>query len=663
MGHVNMLKNFLRRRDPFVVKTDKFSDPDISGVIKKRWVEDSFSGDFKNTPEPIKEFLGLAISKKRFFWFGAIIILLFFTTVGRLAYLEIFKGEEYRQLAESNRLRVKPIPAERGIIYDRNLAPLLANIPNFTLNLLPRDLPKDEIQREEVINKISALAQLPTEDIKNKIEEFKNFGYRSINIRDNLDYETAVLLNAASAEFPGMSVETSSRRQYFFTEPTATSTIITTSLSHLFGYMGKVNKDDLILNPNYLPTDFIGKSGLEKFYEKDLRGTYGKREIEVDAFGKEKNTVSVEAPQAGKNLILAIDLNLQKKLEESLVAELRASGKKKASAVALDPRNGEILALVNLPAYNNNLFSRGISFEDYQKLLVDPNAPMFSRAWAGSFPSGSVIKPIIAAAALSEGLINRQTTFLSSGGLQINTWFFPDWKAGGHGPTNVVKALAESVNTFFYIIGGGYEKFTGLGLEKIAEYLKKFGLANTLGIDLPGETAGFIPSREWKEDVKKERWYIGDTYNLSIGQGDLLVTPLQVANYTAIIANGGTSYQPHIVKSIENTETKEKNTIALKIIEKSVLPDFILKIIREGMRATVTAGSAQLLNTLPIPVAGKTGTAQWSSKYSPHAWFTGFAPYNDPQIVLTILIEEGGEGSHVAVPVAREVLGWWAKNH
>ena len=295
--------------------------------------------------------------------------------------------------------------------------------------------------------------------------------------------------------------------------------------------------------------------------------------------------------------------------------------------------------------------------------MVDPNAPLFSRAWAGSFPSGSVIKPIIAAAAFSEGLINRQTTFFSSGGLQINTWFFPDWKAGGHGVTNVVKALAESVNTFFYIIGGGYENFVGLGLEKISEYLKKFGLANTVGIDLPGETAGFIPSREWKEDVKKERWYIGDTYNLSIGQGDLLVTPLQVANYTAIIANGGTSYQPHLVKRMINAETKEKIDIAPRIIEKNVLPDSILSIVREGMRATITSGSAQSLNSLPVAVAGKTGTAQWSSKYSPHAWFTGFAPYDDPQIVLTILIEEGGEGSHVAVPVAREVFGWWAKNH
>ncbi|MBI5023350.1 MAG: penicillin-binding protein 2 [Candidatus Magasanikbacteria bacterium] len=657
-----MFKNFLRRRDPFVVKTDTLADPDVSGIIKKRWVEDSFSGDDKNSPEPIKDFLCLAISKKRFFWLSAIISLLFVVVIGRLAYLEIFKGETYRQLAENNRLRVKPIPAERGIIYDRNLTPLLANIPNFTLNLLPHDLPQNEIQRAEVIKKISVLAQLPTEEIINKIEEFKDFGYRSINIRSNLDYETAILLNAASAEFPGVSVDISSRRQYFFTEATPNTSASAASLAHLFGYMGKVNKDDLILNQNYLPTDFIGKSGLEKFYEKELRGTYGKREIEVDAMGKEKNTVSVEAPQAGQNLILAIDLNLQKKMEESLAAELRASGKKKASAVALNPQNGEILALVNLPAFNNNLFSRGISFEDYQKLLVDPNAPLFSRAWAGSFPSGSVIKPIIAAAALSEGLINRQTTFFSSGGLQINTWFFPDWKAGGHGVTNVVKALAESVNTFFYIIGGGYENFAGLGLGKISEYLKKFGLANTLGIDLPGETAGFIPSREWKEDVKKERWYIGDTYNLSIGQGDLLVTPLQVANYTAIIANGGTSYQPHLVKSIVNTEIKEKIDIAPRIVEKKVLPDSILSIVREGMRATITSGSAQSLNTLPVAVAGKTGTAQWSSKYSPHAWFTGFAPYENPQIVLTILIEEGGEGSHVAVPVAREVFGWWAKN-
>ncbi|MEK9183168.1 MAG: penicillin-binding protein 2 [Patescibacteria group bacterium] len=657
-----MFKNFLRRRDPFVIKTNELSDSDVSGVIKARWVEGIFLGETKGAPEPLKYFLGLAISKKRLFFIGAFVFLLIFIVMGRLVYLNIIKGEKYRQLAENNRLRVRPIPADRGIIYDRNLTPLVANIPDFTLNLLFQDLPKDEIKREEVIKKISTLAQVPEEEIKKTIEEFKNFSYRSVAIRDNLDYQTAVLLSVSSAELPGINVENSSRREYLFTEPVKGSADITASLAHLLGYMGKVNKDDLTLNPQYLPTDFIGKTGLEKFYEKNLRGEYGKKEIEVDALGREKNTVNVDPPRAGQNLILSIDLNLQKKLEESLTAQLRATGKKKASAVALDPQNGEILALVNLPTYNNNLFSRGISFEDYQKLLVDPNAPLFSRAWAGSFPSGSVIKPIMAAAALSEGIINRQTTFLSSGGLQINKWFFPDWKAGGHGATNVVKALAESVNTFFYIIGGGYEKFSGLGLEKITEYLKKFGLANTLGVDLPGETAGFIPSREWKEDIKKERWYIGDTYNLSIGQGDLLVTPMQVANYTAIIANGGTSYQPHVVKIMENSETKEQIAVTPRIVEKTVLPDSILKIVREGMRATVTSGSAQSLNTVPVAVAGKTGTAQWSSKYSPHAWFTGFAPYENPQIVLTILIEEGGDGSHAAVPVAREILGWWAKN-
>lgn len=657
-----MFKNFLRRRDPFVIKTDKLSDPDVSGIIKTRWVEDTFLGQSKNAPEPLKYFLGLAISKKRIIFIGAGIIFLTLIILGRLFYLNIVRGEEYRARAENNRLRVRPIPAERGIIYDRNLTPLVANIPNFTLNLLPQDLPLDENRREEVIDKISALAQAPAEEIKKTLEEFKNFSYRSITIRDNLDYETAVLLSAAAAEFPGINVENNSRRQYLFTESTDKFTPTIISLSHLLGYMGKVNKDDLTLNPQYLPTDFIGKTGLEKSYENKLRGEYGKKEIEVDALGREKNIVNIEPPRAGQNLILAVDLNLQQKLEESLLAELRASGKKRAAAVALDPRNGEILALVNLPTFNNNLFSRGISHENYQKLLIDQNAPLFSRAWTGSFPSGSVIKPIIAAAALSEGLINRRTTFLSSGGLQINKWFFPDWKTNGHGPTNVIKAIAESVNTFFFIIGGGYENFTGLGLDKITEYLKKFGLANTLGIDLPGEAAGFIPSREWKEDVKKERWYIGDTYNLSIGQGDLLVTPLQVADYTATIANGGTFYQPRAVRSFENTETKEQTAVATRVIEKTVLPDSILKIVREGMRAAVTSGSAQLLNTLPIAVAGKTGTAQWSSKHSPHAWFTGFAPYEDPRLVLTILIEEGGEGSRAAVPVAREVLNWWAKN-
>ncbi len=640
--------NYRRRRDPFLIQEGKVSDPDIKGAIKKRWVEGAWTAEgLPGSPPPLPEFLGLSLPRRRLFGVAILILALVILIAGRLVYLQAGQGQHYRLLAESNRLRQKPISAERGLIYDRNLTPLTANIPNFTLNLAPQDLPKEENKLNEVLNQIAELSGVPFAEIKNKLEEFQSFGYRSITIRDNLDHQTAVLLTVAAANLPGVEIETSNRREYLF------------SLSHLLGYVGKATKDELTLNPNYLPTDSLGKTGLEKFYEKILRGSYGKKEIEVDALGKEKNVVAQEPPRPGKNLILTIDLETQKKLEEILAAELRASGKKRASAIALNPQNGEILALVNLPTFDNNLFSRGLTVEDFQKLLIDPNAPLFSRAWAGSFPPGSVIKPLMAAAALNEGLISRQTTFLSAGGLAVNKWFFPDWKAGGHGPTNVIKALAESVNTFFYIIGGGYQNFSGLGLEKISEYLKKFGLANTLDVDLPQEAAGFIPSREWKEDTKKEKWYIGDTYNLSIGQGDLLVSPLQVANYTAIIANDGTFFTPRLVKAIFDPTTKEEKEIKPIVADPAVLSDSVLKIVREGLRAAVTSGSARQLNTLPLAVAGKTGTAQWSKKYAPHAWFSGFAPYNNPRIVLTILIEEGGEGTQTAVPVAYQFFNWW----
>lgn len=668
-----------RRRDPFVILEGTASDANVSGTIKQRWIEEIYSGEGKaGAPLPLPEFLGVVVSRRRLFVMVGVVAILLLIIWGRLFYLQILRGEHYYALAENNRLRVKPIPAERGLIYSRDLTPLLANIPNFTLNINPQDLPKDENKRREIIQKIASMTQLAPEKIQTKIEELKSTSFRSLTLRDDLDYQTALLLTVASADLPGLEIAISWRRQYYFTslrdtaspdliginsaKQSSPQTLYIPSLSHLLGYIGKVNKDDLTLNQKYLPTDFIGKTGLEKSYEKILRGVYGKKEIEVDALGKEKNLINQEPPLAGKNLILTLDLNLQKAAEEALTAELRASGKKRGAVIVLNPQNGEILALVNWPSFDNNFFSRGLSQEEYQKLLVDVNAPLFSRAWSGTYPSGSIIKPIIAAAALAEGLIKRQTTFLSAGGLQVSRWFFPDWKADGHGPANVIKALAESVNTFFYIIGGGYQNFTGLGLEKITEYLKKFGLANTLGLDLPGEAAGFIPSREWKEDAKKERWYIGDTYNLSIGQGDLLVTPLQVASYTATIANNGTIYAPRLVKAILDSQTNEQTSIQPKVLAKSVVSEEILKIVRQGMRATVTSGSALRLSALPVAVAGKTGTAQWSPKFLPHAWFTGFAPYDNPQIVVTVLVEEGGDGSSVAAPIAGRIFSWWWRN-
>jgi penicillin-binding protein 2 len=287
---------------------------------------------------------------------------------------------------------------------------------------------------------------------------------------------------------------------------------------------------------------------------------------------------------------------------------------------------------------------------------------LFNRAINGEFPSGSTIKLLFAAAALQEKIITETTSFLSTGGLRLGEWFFPDWKAGGHGITDVRQALAQSVNTFFYYIGGGYQNFQGLGVSGLVKYSRFFGLGESSGLDLPGERAGFVPTIAWKEQVKDEPWYIGDTYHFAIGQGDVLVTPLQVANYTVAIANGGTLYGPHLVAKILNEDNETVEEIAPRVINSGFIDQHNLQIVREGLRQTVTRGSAQSLQTVPVAVAGKTGTAQWSTKKSPHAWFTGFAPYDNPEVAITVLVEEGVEGSTMAVPIARDILTWYFRN-
>jgi penicillin-binding protein 2 len=269
----------------------------------------------------------------------------------------------------------------------------------------------------------------------------------------------------------------------------------------------------------------------------------------------------------------------------------------------------------------------------------------------------------MAASALEEGIITENSTFLSVGGIQIGQWFFPDWRAGGHGRTEVRRAIAESVNTFFYYIGGGHEDFRGLGVDKIVHYGELFGLGTQTGIDLAGEASGFVPIKEWKEEVKGERWYIGDTYHLAIGQGDLLVTPLQVAVFTSVFANGGALMRPHFVKNILTSSDQSLQEASTEPIREDFINRYHISTVRDGMRQTVVSGSARSMSSVPVPVAGKTGTAQWSSKKPTHAWFTGFAPFDPPEITITILIEEGGEGSEVAVPIAREFLTWYFSDY
>jgi penicillin-binding protein 2 len=371
-----------------------------------------------------------------------------------------------------------------------------------------------------------------------------------------------------------------------------------------------------------------------------------------------KRIIAEEPSVPGDNLILAIDLDLQKRAEEALKRSLHAARQTRGSVIVMQPKTGEVLALVSLPAFDNNAFAKGIDQETYAKLLADKDRPLFPRAIAASLPSGSTFKPAIAAAALEEHVVTPATTVHSTGGISYGAWFFPDWKPGGHGTTDVRKAIAESVNTFFYAVGGGYDKIKGLGPERIATYARKFGFGEQSGIDLPSEGAGFVPTPEWKKQAKGEQWYIGDTYHLAIGQGDLLVTPLQIAEMTAVFANGGSLVRPHVVSAVAKADGTRVDRQP-EIITKQVVSPETIKVVREGMRRTVEAGSARSFNTLPIEVAAKTGTAQWKSGAPTHAWFTSFAPFADPELVITVSVEEGGEGSSIAAPVAKDLYAWY----
>jgi penicillin-binding protein 2 len=449
-------------------------------------------------------------------------------------------------------------------------------------------------------------------------------------------------------------------------------------VSHVLGYTGVISDSELSrAGSTYDPQDFIGKSGVELEYESYLRGLNGSRQVEVDAAGRVVKLLGDVEPEPGNVVQLNVDMELQKTLYEQFQ---KAAPNVKGAAVALDPRTGQVLALLSLPGFNSNLFAPGISSADYQKLLTDSNLPLFNRAIAGTYPPGSVIKPVGAVAGLEEGTITENTVIVDRGSLNIPNQYNPNisyqfrgWKLSGLGPMTVRSAIAESSDIFYYVLAGGHPSspVAGLGAEKLADYYRKFALGRLTGIDLDGEKAGRVADPNWKatryaSDPISAKWYLGDTYHISIGQGDMLATPLQVALWTSAIANGGTVYKPQVVHQVlgQNGQVLLDNKPSV-LIQNSFKPE-TMRVVQEGMRENVTSdsGSGRTLRSLPITSAGKTGTSQFdgSDPSRTHAWYTAYAPYENPEITIAVLVEAGGEGHAVAVPVVRETLRWWAEH-
>ncbi len=604
------------------------------------------SKKIKESPESEREKLEFPISKKKIHFVYFLIIVLLLALLGRIFSLQIVQGKYWRNIAEENRIRSYPIKSIRGTIYDKNGNPLVSNEPRFDLVIVPADLAKQD-NLPEILEYLAKILDEPKENIEIVLNENHSLVI-PVALKENLNKETTLILESRFADNPAIWIETAYQRNY----------IDGPYFSHVLGYLGKISKSERKEYPGYLIDDWIGKTGLELYYEDILRGSYGKKLVEVDSRGNIENIFADQEPEAGQSITLAIDSALQKQVYNELRNILFTLRSDRAAAVALNPNNGKILALVSFPSFDNNRFIQGLSYEDFQKMDQDPSKPFLTRVVAGTYPPGSTVKPLIGVAAVKEKIISPNQVINCTGSITVYHKYYPnifstyhDWKV--HGSTNLTKAIAESCNVYFYTVGGGYGNIKGLGIEKINYYLKKFGLGDKLGIDLPGESKGLIPNEAWKKETKNEDWYIGDTYNVSIGQGDLTTTPLQIALATSVIANGGTLFKPQIVDRIGS------ESISPKIIRDNIIDNEVTNLIKQGMREAVIYGSARYLYDLPVKASGKTGTAQAPGDAMPHSWFTAFAPYDKPEIVLTILIENGGEGSAAATPVAKEILRWY----
>ncbi len=591
--------------------------------------------------------IGISLPSYQFRRVGFFALLVMGVLLARAGQLQIVRASDYHELAEGNRVRSYTLPSPRGIVNDRTGQALIQNIPTFTLEMIPADIPKDPDERRRLFTSVADQTGILVSELLETYNRHPNRGTQPVPIDRGIPFEQAMRLSIESSGWKGFRISTATTRQY--------ATSATPSLSHILGYTGIVSERDLLQmqGKGYRQVDEIGKSGIERGLESLLRGEPGALTVEVDAHGRELSVVSRTEPTPGANVTLSLDAEFQRFAEERLRTVLQKIGKTRGSIVAIDPESGGIRALISWPSFDSNSFARRIDATQYARLIEDKDEPLFPRATSGEFPSGSTFKPFVAYAALKEGVVTEHTSFVSTGGISIGPWYFPDWKPGGHGITDVRKALAESVNTYFYIVGGGYDRTTGLGVERLTSYARTFGFGEKTGIELPGEASGFLPSKDWKEETKGEPWYVGDTYHLAIGQGDLLVTPLQMATATAGIANGGTSVAATLIQGIDGGTTPRRTE------ESHTYDPEVVRIVREGMRQSVTKGSSRYLSILSENVAGKTGTAQVGGDEGTHAWFIGFGPYEHPTLAVVILLEHGGEGSSYAVPIAKDLFEWW----
>lgn len=577
------------------------------------------------------------------------VCLALFLVGSRMWYLQVVKGEEYRQRSENNSVRLRKIKPMRGLIMDRDRRIMVDNQPSFDLVFVPgqkRDLRPvlEKIknlydQRSLAPPSFSSLAGKPTPLVPLTIER-------------NIGMEKLAVVEINALDLPGVVTEVTPVRQYLNGPMTA----------QVIGFTGEVSREELEKDSSdqLSPGDITGKFGIEKFLDSHLRGKSGAEQVEVNAAGKAVRSLGRIPSVPGDNVVLTIDTDLQE-------AAWQAMGERKGAVVAIDPRSGEVLAMISSPSFDPNIFNSGISAAQWEKLANDRRHPMENRAISGQYPPGSTYKPVVAIAALEEGLITPDTSFYCNGTFEMGNRTFRCWNSKGHGHVSLHRAIVESCDVYFYNLG------RLLGPDKIAAYARSFGLGSPLGVDLGREKGGLVPTRQWKLSRSKETWQMGETISISIGQGFNLITPLQLATLYGTLGNGGTLYRPRLIKQLESSDRHVIKTYGPEVLGNLTLRPQTLQLIKKALWGVVNerGGTGQVLRRPEADVCGKTGTAQvvsmpqdakarkaklLTAEVQDHALFACFAPCSDPEIAVAVIVEHGGHGGSAAAPVAKKVI-------
>ena len=560
--------------------------------------------------------------------------------------LQIREGPYYRDLSENNRTRSVIMEPARGLIYDRNGVLLANNVPSFTLYVSLEDV----TDRDGLIHQLSNLLGLDEALIRKKLTA-RGSKQLPRKVKDRLTLREATLIESHRLDLPGVMVQVESQRNY----------LGGTTASHLLGYVGEVSPEQLE-KPEFSELhqgSVVGQYGVEKFFDRLMRGQAGQKSIEVDAIGHEKRTVVVEQPHAGDNLYLTIDVRLQKVAENLL-------GEETGAIVALDPRTGDVLAMASRPGFDPNVLSRELTPKQWAEIVQDEGRPLNNRASQGQYPPGSVYKVMMAAAALETKTVTPSTTIFCNGGYQFGRRLYHDWKAGGHGSVDLRHALVQSCDVYFYTVG------QRMGIETMASFAHQFGLGEETGIELPSERIGIVPSEAWKRKAKNESWLPGETISASIGQGYVNVTPLQMASLIGTVANDGAMFRPRLVQAVMDRATGELQRRPAVLKRTLNLRPGILPVIKEALAGVVKEGTATKAQSALVTIAGKTGTAQMTAlrtgpeknipkKFRDHAWFVAFAPVEAPTIAVAVLGEHMGHGGSASAPLAKELIETYVK--